>query len=126
MLRFVKEDDRWRPAAGGFPGWPRDAKAITVLDPCCGSGHFLTEALAILVALRQTEEGLSAPEAAAAVLRNNLFGLEIDGRCVQIAAFAVALAAWSSGGARGRAVQSMRGWRAARLTPTLGRTWLII
>jgi hypothetical protein len=98
MLRFVKEGDHWRPATGVLPGWPRDAKAITVLDPCCGSGHFLTEALAILVALRQSEESLSAPEAAAAVLRDNLFGLEIDGRCVQIAAFAVALAAWRLGG----------------------------
>jgi hypothetical protein len=34
----------------------------------------------------------------AAVLRNNLFGLELDGRCVQIAAFAVALTAWRIGG----------------------------
>jgi hypothetical protein len=74
MLRFVKEGARWRPAAGVFSGWPRDAKAITILDPCCGSGHLLTEALAILIALRQAEEGLSASEAALAVLRENLFG----------------------------------------------------
>src|SRR5262249_33754932 len=36
MLRFVKEGERWRPAAGVFPGWPTDARDITVLDPCCG------------------------------------------------------------------------------------------
>jgi len=105
MLRFVKEEAQedngsacWRPAAGTFPGWPKDAKAITMLDPCCGSGHFLTEALAILAALRQAEEDLSAAEAVSAVLRDNLYGLEIDGRCVQIAAFAVALTAWRIGG----------------------------
>jgi hypothetical protein len=98
MLRFIKEGERWWPAAGVFPGWPRGAKDITVLDPCCGSGHFLTEALAILVALRRAEEGISAADATAAVLQDNLFGLEIDGRCVQIAAFAVALAAWRLGG----------------------------
>lgn len=100
MLRFVREGDggRWRPAAGTFPGWPTEAAAITMLDPCCGSGHFLTEALAILAALRQAEEGLSRPDAVAAVLRDNLHGLEIDGRCVQIAAFAVALTAWRIGG----------------------------
>ena len=100
MLRFVREgeDGPWRPAAGTFPGWPKEAKAVTVLDPCCGSGHFLTEALAILAALRQAEEQLSPPEAVAAVLRDNLHGLEIDGRCVQIAAFAVALTAWRIGG----------------------------
>lgn len=98
MLRFVRENDLWRPAAGTFPGWPTEAKLITLLDPCCGSGHFLTEALPILASLRQAQEGTSTADAIAAVLRDNLFGLEIDGRCVQIAAFAVALNAWAVGG----------------------------
>ena len=100
MLRFVRKDQGspWQPAAGTFSGWPKDAKAITMLDPCCGSGHFLTEAMSILAALRQAEEGLSPTDATAAVLRDNLHGLEIDGRCVQIAAFAVALASWRIGG----------------------------
>ncbi len=100
MLRFVREggDSPWRPAAGTFPGWPAEAKAITMLDPCCGSGHFLTEALAILVGLRQAEEHLSSADAVAAVLRDNLHGLEIDGRCVQIATFAVGLSSWRIGG----------------------------
>ena len=96
LLRFVRrsDDGPWRPAAGTFPGWPSETKAITLLDPCCGSGHFLTEALALLAALRHAEEHLSPLDAVAAVLRDNLHGLEIDGRCVQIAAFAVALSAW--------------------------------
>ena len=103
MLRFVRVDEGgpWRLAAGNFPGWPTEAKAITMLDPCCGSGHFLTEALAILTALRQAEEGLSPAAAVVAVLADNLHGLEIDGRCVQIAAFAVALTAWQLGGWQG-------------------------
>jgi hypothetical protein len=102
MLRFVREGENgpWRPAAGTFSDWPKDAKAITMLDPCCGSGHFLTEALAILTALRQAEERLSAASAVAAVLQDNLHGLEIDGRCVQIAVFAVALTAWRIGGSQ--------------------------
>ena len=100
MLRFVRgnENGPWRPAAGAFPDWPTKAKAITMLDPCCGSGHFLTEALAILAALRQAEESLSSADAVAAALRDNLHGLEIDERCVQIAAFAVALTVWRIGG----------------------------
>jgi hypothetical protein len=98
FLRFVQEDGVWRPAAGTFPGWPTTAKALTVLDPSCGSGHFLTEALAALTALRATGEGLSAADSVAEVLRDNLAGLEIDGRCVQIAAFALALTAWRIGG----------------------------
>jgi hypothetical protein len=48
--------------------------------------------------MRQVEEGLSPEEAGCAVLRDNLHGLEIDGRCVQIAAFNVALAAWALAG----------------------------
>jgi hypothetical protein len=84
----------WRPAAGTFDGWPRSAAEITVLDPCMGSGHFLVFALPILAALRTAEEGLSPRDAVDAVLRDNLFGLEIDPRCAQIAAFNLALAAW--------------------------------
>jgi hypothetical protein len=97
-LRFVQEEGTWRPAAGTFPGWPAEAKALSVLDPCCGSGHFLTEALCALTALRSVEEGLSPSEAVAAVLRDNLAGLEIDGRCVQIAAFNLVLTGWRIGG----------------------------
>jgi hypothetical protein len=41
-LRFVRDEDgRWAPAAGTFDGWPQDLKELKVLDPCCGSGHFL-------------------------------------------------------------------------------------
>jgi hypothetical protein len=99
-LRFVREGDVWRPAAGTFPGWPTAAKDLTVLDPCMGSGHFLAFALPMLVALRQAEEKLSVAEAVDAVLRDNLFGLELDPRCTQIAAFHVGLTAWKLAGYR--------------------------
>ena len=107
-LRFVRgvregDDDGvrtgpWRPAAGSFPDWPRDASALRVLDPCCGSGHFLIEAFELLVPLRMAEEGVQAGEAIRRVLRDNLFGLEIDPRCTQIAAFNLAFAAWRLAG----------------------------
>lgn len=84
----------WRPAAGGFPGWPKSLKEFKLLDPCCGSGHFLVAAFDLLVRLRMVNEGLSARGACDAVLRDNLHGLEIDPRCTQIAAFALALTAW--------------------------------
>jgi hypothetical protein len=105
-LRFIRDkgDDGaegpWRPAAGAFQGWPNVAKRLTVLDPCMGSGHFLVFALPILVALRIAEEGLSQQAAVAAVLKDNLFGLEIDPRCTQIAAFNLAFAAWRKVGHR--------------------------
>ena len=46
------------------------------------------------------EEKLSETQAADAVIRDNIFGLEIDPRCTQIAAFALAFAAWKVGGYR--------------------------
>ena len=84
----------WHPAAGTFEGWPQTLREFTMLDPCCGSGHFLVNAFNLLVPLRMHDEGLSASQACEAVLRENLFGLELDPRCTQIAAFALALAAW--------------------------------
>ena len=105
-LRFVKDkaedgtEGPWRPAAGAFEGWPKAAKDLTVLDPCMGSGHFLVFALPIFVAFRMAEEGLSQSAAVDAVLKDNLFGLEIDPRCTQIAAFNLAFAAWRKVGHR--------------------------
>ena len=55
----------------------------------------------MLAPMRMAVEGLSAAEACAAVLRDNLHGLEIDRRCVELAAFALAFAAWRFPGAGG-------------------------
>jgi hypothetical protein len=84
----------WAPAAGTFDGWPKIAKELTCLDPCMGSGHFVVALFERLVALRMAEENLDETAAVTAVIRDNLFGLEIDPRCTQIAAFNLALAAW--------------------------------
>jgi len=100
-LRFTKaENGNWMPAAGVFPAWPPNARDLRVLDPCMGSGHFLVAVLPIILAMRMIEERLSPDEACCSVLRDNLFGLEIDLRCTQIAAFNIALAAWKSSGYR--------------------------
>ena len=94
-LRFIKTDvGPWAPAAGVFEGWPKTAAELKCLDPCMGSGHFVVAMFERLVALRMGEEGVSEQAALAAVIQDNLFGLEIDPRCTQIAAFNLALAAW--------------------------------
>ena len=94
-LRFIKDaTGEWVPAAGSFPGWPKSLKDFKLLDPCCGSGHFLVAAFVVLVLMRMRDEKLSAKDACDAVLRDNLHGLELDPRCTQIAAFALALTAW--------------------------------
>ena len=95
---FLRFDDDGNPAAGSFEGWPDTVSEVTVMDPCCGSGHFLVEAFSMLWQMRAEEEALDPVGAQDAVLRDNLFGLELDPRCVQIAMFAVALSAWKAGG----------------------------
>lgn len=101
-LRFVKNElGTWAPASGTFEKWPEQLSEFKVLDPCCGSGHFLVAAFLMLVPLRMDLEGLTAQEACDAVLQDNLHGLEIDKRCVELAAFALALTAWRYPGADG-------------------------
>ena len=63
-LRFW---DDGTPAAGTFPGWPEKAADVTVMDPCCGSGHFLVGAFEMLLCMRMEEEDLTAAHAAEAV-----------------------------------------------------------
>ena len=105
-LRFVQCDNTtehsgWRPAAGAFDAWPEHLGELRILDPCCGSGHFLVATFSMLVPMRMEREGLATRDAVDAVLRDNLHGLELDPRCVELAAFALAVAAWRYPGAEG-------------------------
>ena len=100
-LRFVREDGAWTPAAGTFSKWPQHLNELKTMDPCCGSGHFLVAAFQMLVPLRMNIEGLSPKDAVDRVLTENLHGLDIDRRVTEIAAFALAMAAWRFPGAGG-------------------------
>ncbi|EPV8684230.1 Eco57I restriction-modification methylase domain-containing protein [Enterobacter sp. AN-K1] len=104
-LRFVKtsneQGELWQAAGGWFDGWPQEVRALKALDPCCGSGHFLVALFLMLVPMRMQLEGLDARSAVDKVLADNLYGLELDSRCVEIAAFALALEAWRYPGAGG-------------------------
>ncbi len=93
-LTYLRTLDDGTPAAGKFEGWPNQLNEFKLLDPCCGSGHFLVAAFLLLAPMRMAAEGLSAMDAVDAVLADNLHGLELDARCVEIAVFALALAAW--------------------------------
>ena len=94
-LNFLRLTEQGLPAAGAFEGWPDDLAELRLLDPCCGSGHFLVAAFLMLVPMRMAQDGLGAAEAIDAVLRDNLHGLELDPRCVALAAFSLALTAWT-------------------------------
>jgi hypothetical protein len=95
---YLRLDENGNPVAGLFHRWPNHIAEVTVMDPCCGSGHFLVEAFSMLWQMRVEDEGLAPVDAQDAVLRDNLYGLELDPRCVQIAMFALALNAWKTSG----------------------------
>lgn len=65
---------------------------IRVLDPACGSGHFLLYAFDVLAAIYE-EEGHPREEIPELILKHNLFGIDIDPRAVQIASLALYLKA---------------------------------
>lgn len=101
-LDYFRTLEDGTPAAGKFEGWPDSLADFKLLDPCCGSGHFLVAAFLMLVPMRVAAEGLSAKEAVNRVLAENIHGLELDPRCVEIAVFAVALEAWRYPDASGK------------------------
>ncbi len=65
---------------------------LTLLDPACGSGHILVEAYDLLKAIYQ-ERGYRAKDIPRLILEKNLYGLEIDDRAAQLAAFALMMKA---------------------------------
>jgi hypothetical protein len=89
----------------------KDPRELRILDPACGSGHFLLYAFDLLIEIYQEawhdpeaaafsqtqrtlrEEYASAEELRAAlpalILRHNLYGVDIDPRAAQIAALAL-------------------------------------
>jgi hypothetical protein len=77
---------------------PDSIRTVKILDPACGSGHFLVIAFDLLAAMYREEarhlgQAISEREIAASILENNLHGIDIDPRAVQIAAAAVVLKA---------------------------------
>ncbi len=79
---------------------PEEVRAIKILDPACGSGHFLVIAFDLFVALYREEarhegKAVSDREIAESILENNLHGIDIDPRAIQIAAAGLSLKAKS-------------------------------
>jgi len=101
-LDYFRTLEDGTPAAGKFEGWPDSLAEFKLLDPCCGSGHFLVAAFLMLVPMRMASEALSVRDAVNRVLAENIYGLEIDPRCVEIAVFAIALEAWRYPDASGK------------------------
>ncbi|GAJ78761.1 putative type II restriction enzyme methylase subunit [Vibrio sp. JCM 18905] len=65
-----------------------DPEQIKVLDPACGSGHILVEVYEVLREI-YLERGYRLREIPELILTKNIYGLDIDDRAAQMAAFAV-------------------------------------
>lgn len=130
---MVQDGTEIRPRA------KKDPRDLKVLDPACGSGHFLLYAFELFISIY--EEAWGDPDAApraetrrtlrqdypnraelhqalpALVIENNLFGVDIDPRAAQIAA----LALW---------MRAQRAWNDARMPagkrPRVGRTHIVV
>lgn len=69
-----------------------EPESIKVLDPACGSGHILIEAYNVLKNIYE-ERGYRARDIPQLILENNIFGLDIDDRAVQLSGFALLMMA---------------------------------
>lgn len=77
---------------------PETVRSLKILDPATGSGHFLVIAFGLLFTLYQEEakhrgENWCDRQIVESILENNLYGVDIDPRAIQIAAAALILKA---------------------------------
>lgn len=65
---------------------------ITFIDPCCGSGHILVYAFEVLYDIYESA-GYNKADIPELILKNNLYGLDIDDRAGQLSVLSVLLKA---------------------------------
>lgn len=65
---------------------------LLCLDPCMGSGHILCYFFDVLMQI-YTSVGYSERDAAQSILKNNIWGLDIDNRAFQLSYFAIMMKA---------------------------------
>ncbi|WP_205647221.1 BREX-1 system adenine-specific DNA-methyltransferase PglX [Actinobaculum sp. 313] len=94
--RLIDHMDYYIEPADGEHDFLRitEPEQLTVMDPCCGSGHMLTYAFDLLYAIYE-EEGYAPSEIPSLILEHNLHGTEIDPRAAALAAFALMMKARS-------------------------------
>ncbi len=70
----------------------KSPEEIKFCDPCCGSGHILTYAFDLLYEI-YSEEGYDPLDIPRLIISKNLYGIEIDERASELAAFALSMKA---------------------------------
>ena len=104
---FFVEDSNLQNEDGtrGQAREPRPVSELTLLDPACGSGHFLLYAFDLFGQMYEVEAEMEGrppdrAEIARQMLRHNLYGIDIDLRSVQIAALNLYMKACTYAGVR--------------------------
>ena len=70
----------------------KDPTELKCLDPCCGSGHILAYFFELLYAIYE-EEGYAPQEIPSLIIEKNIYGIDIDERAAELAAFSLAMVA---------------------------------
>jgi hypothetical protein len=71
-----------------------DPEKIKVIEPCSGSGHILVYVFDLLFKM-YLEKGYNSKDIPSLILKNNLYGLDIDKRAAQLAQFSLIMKARS-------------------------------
>lgn len=94
--RLVEDMPYYIPTPEGqtdtIPEDINSAADIKFIDPCMGSGHVLVYAFDLFCKMYE-EEGYQTREIPSLILTNNIYGIDIDPRCQQLAAFALTMKA---------------------------------
>ena len=70
----------------------KSIKDIKFIDPCCGSGHILVYAFELFYKIYE-DNGYNKKDIPKLILKNNLFGIDIDDRACQLSTLSVLLKA---------------------------------
>ena len=70
----------------------KSIEEIKFFDPCCGSGHILVYAFEVFFKLYELY-GYNKKEISAKIIKNNIFGMDIDDRAGQLACLTIMLKA---------------------------------
>ncbi|WP_077197247.1 BREX-1 system adenine-specific DNA-methyltransferase PglX [Prevotella ihumii] len=94
--RLVDEMPYYIPTPEGqtdvIPEDIHSVKDIRLIDPCVGSGHIAVYAFDLFTKMYE-EEGYQTHEIPAEILTHNIYGIDIDRRCYQLACFALTMKA---------------------------------
>src|SRR5690554_4512795 len=88
----VSSDENHSPLTTHHSPLITNVEDLTLLDPAVGSGHILVEGFDLLYQMYM-EEYYTPEEAVESILKNNLYGLDLDDRAAQLANFAILLKA---------------------------------